>query len=74
MERRQFLHIGAGTAGALFIPVFGNAIAAEDLLNPMAASAKKALADTAMNAATQGRRIVLRRAHRALPEPVRHHA
>ncbi|RYE65677.1 MAG: TldD/PmbA family protein, partial [Oxalobacteraceae bacterium] len=53
MERRQFLHIGAGTAGAIFIPVFGNAIAAEDLLNPMAASAKKALADTAMNAATQ---------------------
>ena len=53
MERRKFLQIGAGTAGAMLIPVFGNAIAAEDLLNPMARSAKKALADTAMGAATQ---------------------
>ena len=53
MERRKFLQIGAGTAGAMLIPVFGNAIAAEDLLKPMAASAKKVLADTAMGAATQ---------------------
>jgi len=53
MERRQFLQIGAGTAGAMLIPVFGNAIAADELLNPMAVAAKKALADTAMNAATQ---------------------
>ena len=53
MERRQFLHIGAGTAGAMLIPVFGNAIAADELMNPMAASAKKILADTALNAATK---------------------
>ena len=53
MERRKFLHIGAGTAGAMLIPVFGNAIAADELMNPMAASAKKVLADTALNAATK---------------------
>ncbi len=53
MERRKFLHIGAGTAGAMFIPVFGNAIAADELMKPMAASAKKILADTALNAATK---------------------
>ncbi|NNG24040.1 TldD/PmbA family protein [Telluria aromaticivorans] len=53
MERRKFLHIGAGTAGAMLVPVFGNAIAADELMNPMAASAKKILADTALNAATK---------------------
>ena len=53
MERRKFLKIGAGTAGAMLIPVFGNAIAAEELLNPMAASFKKSLADVALNAATK---------------------
>jgi TldD protein len=50
MERRRFLQLGAG---AMLVPVFGNAIAAEELLNPMAASFKKSLADTAMNAATK---------------------
>jgi TldD protein len=53
MERRTFLKAGAGTAGALLVPVFGNAIAADELLNPMAASFKKSLADAAMNAATK---------------------
>jgi TldD protein len=53
MERRTFLKLGAGTAGVMLVPVFGNAIAAEELLNPMAVAAKKALADTAMQAATQ---------------------
>jgi TldD protein len=53
MERRTFLKIGAGTAGAMLVPVFGNAVAAEELLNPMAASFKKSLADAAMNAATK---------------------
>jgi TldD protein len=53
MERRKFLKIGAGTAGAMLVPVFGNAIAAEELLNPMAASFKKSLADAALNAATK---------------------
>jgi TldD protein len=51
MERRTFLKIGAGTAGALLVPVCGNAIAAEELLNPLALSFKKSLADTAMDAA-----------------------
>jgi len=51
MERRTFLKIGAGTAGTMLVPVFGNAIAAEELFNPLALSFKKALADTAMDAA-----------------------
>ena len=57
MERRTFLKIGSGAAaaasGAMLVPVFGSAIAAEELLNPMALSFKKALADTALNAATR---------------------
>ena len=53
MERRKFLQIGAGTAGAMLIPVFGNAIAADELMSTMPTSAKKALADTALNAATK---------------------
>ena len=54
MERRTFLKIGGGAAaGARLVPVFGNAIAAQELLNPMARSFKKALADVALNAATQ---------------------
>ena len=51
MERRTFLKIGAGTAGAMLVPVHGNAIAAEELLAPLAAGVKKSLADTAMDAA-----------------------
>jgi TldD protein len=38
---------------SLLVPVFGNAIAAEELLNPMAVQFKKSLADAAMNAATK---------------------
>ena len=53
MERREFLKIGGIAAGGLMIPVFGNAIAAEELMNPMAKSFKKKLADAALNAATQ---------------------
>ncbi len=53
MERRTFLKIGGGAAGAMLVPVFGNAIAAEDLLNPMATAFKKSLADIALNAATK---------------------
>ena len=37
----------------MLVPVFGNAIAAEDLLNPMAVAFKKSLADAALNAATK---------------------
>ncbi|MES2320425.1 MAG: TldD/PmbA family protein [Pseudomonadota bacterium] len=53
MERRTFLKIGGGAAGAMLVPVFGNAIAAEDLMNPMAVAFKKSLADAALNAATK---------------------
>jgi TldD protein len=53
MERRTFLKIGAGTAGAMLVPVFGNAIGAEELLVAMPVAAKKALADVALNAATK---------------------
>ena len=53
MERRTFLKIGGSAAGAIFIPVFGEAIAAEELMNPVSVAFKKSLADTAMNAATK---------------------
>jgi TldD protein len=53
MERREFLKIGGGAAGFMLVPIFGNAIAAEELLNPMAVAFKKALADTALGAATK---------------------
>ncbi len=53
MERRTFLNISGLGLGAMLVPVFGRAIAAEELLTAMPASAKKALADIAMNAATK---------------------
>ena len=37
----------------MLVPVFGNAIAAEELMNPMAVAFKKSLADAALNAATK---------------------
>ena len=53
MERRTFLKIGGGAAGAILVPVFGNAVAAESLANPAGVAGKKALADTALEAATR---------------------
>ncbi|QOL50510.1 TldD/PmbA family protein [Massilia litorea] len=53
MERRTFLNISTLVFGSMLIPVAGRAIAAEELLSPMAVAAKKALADTALNAATK---------------------
>jgi len=53
MERRTFLNISTLAFGSMIIPVAGRAIAAEELMNPMAVAAKKALADTALNAATK---------------------
>ncbi len=53
MERRSFLKIGGGAAGAMLIPVFGNAIAAEQLSSPMAVTLKKQLASVALEAATK---------------------
>ncbi len=53
MERRTFLKISSGAAGVMLVPVFGNAIAAEELVAPMALPFKKSLADAALNAATK---------------------
>ncbi|SHH69566.1 TldD/PmbA family protein [Massilia sp. CF038] len=53
MERRTFLKISGGAAGAIMVPVFGNAVAAEALTNPVGAAFKKALADVALEAATK---------------------
>ncbi len=52
MERRAFLNISSLALGTMLVPVFGNAIAAEELLKPLATKFKKTLADTALNAAT----------------------
>jgi len=53
MERRTFLNISSLAFGSMLVPVFGRAIAAEELLNPMPVAAKKMLADTALSAATK---------------------
>jgi TldD protein len=53
VERRTFLKISSGAAGVMLVPVFGNAIAAEELVAPMATAFKKSLADAALNAATK---------------------
>jgi TldD protein len=53
MERREFLKLSGIATGTLLIPVFGNAIAAEELINPVGKAHKKSLADAAMNAATK---------------------
>ncbi|NRR32123.1 TldD/PmbA family protein [Oxalobacteraceae bacterium] len=53
MERRAFLNISGLALGTMLLPAFGRAIAAEELLQPMALRFKKMLADTALTAATQ---------------------
>ncbi|USX14891.1 TldD/PmbA family protein [Oxalobacteraceae bacterium OTU3CAMAD1] len=53
MERRAFLNISSLALGTMLLPAFGRAIAAEELLAPVALQFKKMLADTAMTAATQ---------------------
>ena len=53
MERRAFLNISSLALGTMLLPAFGRAIAAEELLAPVALQFKKMLADTAMMAATQ---------------------
>jgi TldD protein len=53
VERRTFLKISGGAAGAIMVPVFGNAVAAEALANPVGVAFKKALADIALEAATK---------------------
>jgi len=53
VERRTFLKVSAAAGGTMLVPVFGHAIAAEELLSPVAVAFKKSLADAAMNAATK---------------------
>lgn len=51
MDRRNFLQVGGAGLGALLIPVYGRAIAAEQLLSKIDVKTKKTLADTALTAA-----------------------
>jgi TldD protein len=53
MERRAFLNLSGLALGSMLVPVFGHAVAADELLAPLADKFKKTLADTALNAATQ---------------------
>ncbi|MFC0134786.1 TldD protein [Massilia eurypsychrophila] len=53
MERRAFLNISGLALGTMLVPVVGRAVAAEELLTPLAAKFKKTLADVGLNAATQ---------------------
>jgi TldD protein len=53
MERRTFLNISGLALGTMVLPIAGHAIAAEELLTPLATKFKKTLADTALNAATK---------------------
>jgi TldD protein len=53
MERRTFLNISGLALGTMMLPVTGRAIAADELLAPMATAFKKTLADTALGAATK---------------------
>ena len=56
MKRRDFIYLTGMGAGALAtpLPVFGNNIAVEELLNPgLAVAQKKVLADIALNTATK---------------------
>ncbi|MGY0798960.1 TldD/PmbA family protein [Lysobacter sp. A286] len=52
MDRRQFLTLGSLGVAGLAIPSWGHAIAAEALLDPLDVAINKALADTALQAAT----------------------
>jgi TldD protein len=52
MDRRRFLAASGVTVGGFMLPGFGNAIAAEALLERMDPARKKVMADLALNAAT----------------------
>ncbi|MGH8174228.1 MAG: TldD/PmbA family protein [Rhodanobacteraceae bacterium] len=54
MDRRDFVRAAGLGVGALILPIYGRAIAAEELLTKMDVATKKKLADTAMNAAKAG--------------------
>jgi len=51
MDRRDFLQFAGAGVGALLLPVYGRAIAAEDLLSTVDVATKKKLADAALEAA-----------------------
>jgi TldD protein len=51
MDRRDFLQFAGAGIGALLLPVYGRAIAAEELLTQVDVATKKKLADAALEAA-----------------------
>lgn len=51
MDRRDFLQFAGAGLGALLLPVYGRAIAAEELVGKIDVATKKRLADTALEAA-----------------------
>lgn len=51
MDRRDFLQFAGAGVGALLLPVYGRAIAAEELLTKVDVATKKKLADAALEAA-----------------------
>ena len=51
MDRRDFLQFAGAGVGALLLPLYGRAIAAEDLLSTVDVATKKKLADAALEAA-----------------------
>ncbi len=52
MQRRHFLTASGATIGAMLLPGFANAVAAEVLLSKMDVASKKAMANVALNVAT----------------------
>ncbi len=53
MDRRDFLKRTSTSVGALMLPVYGHAVAAEVLATPADKAMRKVLADIALNAATK---------------------
>lgn len=53
MDRRDFLKRTSTSVGALMLPVYGHAVAAEVLASPADKVLRKSLADVALNAATK---------------------
>ena len=51
MDRRDFLQFAGAGLGTLLLPVYGRAIAAEELVSKVDVATKKRLADTALEAA-----------------------
>ena len=73
MERRSFLNVSGIAVGSLLLPVFGRAVAAEELFEPLAVKFKEDAGRHRAERCDGGRRQLLRCAHWPLPEPVHHH-